>query len=142
LWAICSEEIGLEMRRELKRPFGTYLVHFIWIVLTIYYSTTNTSDFGQWTLRLMATLGTISFLGLIVRRKYFEVIDNKLLINKDLFRTKVIDINNIEKIVIEPSPFSSSKIVLKDNTFIKYEDSQVNDKELKEFMKQFDIPVE
>jgi hypothetical protein len=64
------------------------------------------------------------------------------LINKDLFRTKVIDIKNIEKIVIEPSPFSSSKIVLKDNTFIKYEDSQVNDKELKEFMKQFDIPVE
>ncbi len=90
----------------------------------------------------MATLGTISFIGLIVRRNYFEVIDNKLLINKDFFRTKVIDLDNIEKIIIEPSPFSSSKIALKDKTTVKYQDNQVNDKELKEFMKQYNIPVE
>ena len=79
---------------------------------------------------------------MILRRNYFEVADNKLTINEGVFKTTTIDLDKIEKFEIEPGPFTASKIILKDNTKIKYSDSQTNDKELKKFMGQFNIPVE
>ncbi len=130
------------MKYGLKRPTQTYLIHGLWIALTIYYSTTNSTEFGQWTLRLMTLLGTFSLVHMIVKRNYFEIVDNKLVINRDYFRTTTIDLDKIEKFDIEPGPFSSSKIILKDKTTIKYLDNQLNDKELKELMGQFNIPVE
>ena len=51
---------------------------------------------------------------MIVKRNYFEIVDNKLVINKDYFRTTTIELDKIERIDIEPGPFSSSKIILKD----------------------------
>ena len=110
--------------------------------MTIYWSTLNSSDFGQWTLRLGAFVGLIFLIEMIVRRNYFEVLDNKLIINDSLLRTRTIDLDKIEKIDIETGPFSSSKIILKDKSIIKYSDSQTNDKEFKELMRQFNIPVE
>ena len=130
------------MIKGFKRPIQTYLIHGLWIALTFHYSTTNTSSFGQWTLRVMTIIGVISLAHMIIKRNYFEVVDNKLVINKDLFRTKVIDLDKIEKVDVKSGPFSSSRIVLKDKTIIKYLDSQTKDKELKEFMGQFNIPVE
>lgn len=87
-------------------------------------------------------MGTISFIGVLAKRNYFEVRDNKLIINKDYFRTQSIELDKIEKFDIEPGPFGSSKIILKDQTKIKFLDSQTDLKELKYFMGQFDIPVE
>ena len=49
--------------------------------------------------------------------------------------------NEIAKTTIEPSPFSSSFILMKDNSKVKYADQYVNDKELKEVMGQFHIEV-
>ena len=77
-----------------------------------------------------------------MRRNYFEVVDNRLIINDSFLRTRTIDLDKIEKFDIEPSPFSSSKIILKDKTQIRYLDSQVDDKKLKLLMGQFHIPVE
>lgn len=77
-----------------------------------------------------------------LRRNYIEVIDNKLIINEGIFKTTTIDLDKIEKFDIEPGPFTASKIILRDKTKIKYSDSQTNDKELREFMGQFNIPVE
>jgi hypothetical protein len=137
-----KEALAHCMKYGLKRPFQTYLIHGLWIVLTFYYSTTNSSEFGQWILRLMTVIGTVSLIHMIIKRNYFEVADGKLIINRDYFRNTTIDLDKIEKIDIEPGPFSSSKIILKDKTTIKYLDNQVNDKELKELMEQFNIPVE
>ena len=79
---------------------------------------------------------------MIVRRNYFEVADNKLIINEGIFRTTTIDLEKIEKFDIEPGPFTASKIILKVKTKIKYSDSQTNDKKLKEFMREYNIQVE
>jgi hypothetical protein len=125
----------------LKRPFQTYLTHGLWIALTAYYSTTNSTEFGQWTLRLMTLIGTVSLIHMIIKRNYIEIVNNKLIINRDYFRTTTIDLDKIEKINIEPGPFKSSRVILKDKTTVKYLDSQTNDKELKQFMGQFNIPV-
>ena len=90
----------------------------------------------------MAVAGTISFINILIKRNYFEIRDDKLFINKDFFRTKTILLSNIERVKIESDPFTSSKIILKDNSQIKYLDSQINDDELKELMRQFNILVE
>ena len=78
---------------------------------------------------------------MIIKRNYIEIVNNKLIINRDYFRTTTIDLDKIEKINIEPGPFKSSRVILKDKTTVKYLDSQTNDKELKQFMGQFNIPV-
>ena len=130
------------MRQGIKRPIQAYLIHGLWIAMTFYWSTINSSTLGQWTLRIAALVGLVFFVEIIVKRNYFEVVDNKLIINDSFLRTRTIDLDKIEKFDIEPGPFSSSKIVLKDKTTMKYLDSQTDDKRLKEFMRQFNIPVE
>jgi hypothetical protein len=130
------------MKQGLRRPIQVYIYHGLWIVLTALYAIKNSSDFGRWTLIVMAIVGTVSFISILAKRNYFEVKDNKLIINKDYFRTQLIELDKIEKFDIEPGPFGSSKIILKDQTKIKFLDSQTDQKELKDFMGQFDIPVE
>lgn len=129
------------MKRELKRTYQTYLIHTVCIVFTFYCSLRNSSDFGQWSLRLMTIIGVISFIHMIIKPNYFQVRGNNLIINKGLFLTKTLHINQIEKIVINSGLFSSSKILMKDKTIIKFSDNQINYFEFKEFMQQFNIPV-
>jgi hypothetical protein len=111
-------------------------------VLTAAYAVRNSTDFGRGTLVIMAAVGTVSFITILLRRNYFEVKDNNLIIQKGYFRTQSIALNKIEKLDIQPGPFGSSKIVLKDRTTVKFHDSQADLKELKYFMGQFGIPVE
>lgn len=110
--------------------------------MAIYWSTTNVSEIGRWVLWIGATAGIISLIHITLKRNYFEVADNKLIINEGIFRTKTIDLDKIEKFDIEPGPFTASKIILKDKTKINYSDNQTDDKKLKMLMRQYNIPVE
>lgn len=107
-----------------------------------YWATTNTSEFGRWALVIIAVWGIIQIVFCVTKRNYFEVTENKLIINESLFKTVEINLANIEKFEIETNPFSTSKIILKDGKKIKYSDSQVNGGELKKFMEQYGIQVE
>ncbi|TXH24015.1 MAG: hypothetical protein E6Q96_10845 [Cyclobacteriaceae bacterium] len=84
----------------------------------------------------------ISMVYMIVKRNYFEIIDNKLVINRNIFQKYSVDLDHIEKFEIEPGPLTASKIILKDKVKIKYDNSQIDDKQLKELMRQYCIPVE
>ena len=126
----------------VRRPLQVYLYHVAWIAATVIYAYRNSTVFGRSTLIVMSIIGTFSFISLLLKPNYFEVKDRMLVMNKDFFRKKCIEIDKIEKLDIEPSPFTWSKIVMKDKTEIKYWDSHVDDKELKEFMSQFNIPIE
>src|SRR5690606_15837764 len=130
------------MRQGIKRPIQAYIFHGLWIAMVIFWSTINSSEIGRWILWIGATAGTISLIQMILKRNYFEVADNKLIINEGIFQTKTIDLDKIEKFDIEPGLFTASKIILKDNTKIKYSDSQTDHKKLKELMGQYNIPVE
>lgn len=130
------------MKQGIKRPIQGYLIQGLWVALLIFWSTTNSSVIGRWILLTGAAAGVISLTFMTLRRNYIEVIDNKLIINEGIFKTTTIDLDKIEKFDIEPGPFTASKIILRDKTKIKYSDSQTNDKELREFMGQFNIPVE
>ena len=130
------------MRQGIKRPIQGYLFQGLWIAMAFYWATTSSSEIGRWILWTGAAVGLISLTHGILRRNYFEIADNKLIINEGVFKTTIIDLDNIEKFDIESGPFTSSNIILKDKSKIKYSDSQTDDKKLKEFMGQFNIPVE
>ena len=130
------------MKQGLKRPLKAYLAQVCLIFIVLYVSTKNSSELGQWMLRVLAIGGLVSLVHIIIKRSYFEVIDNKLVINEGIFIRRKIELNKIEKFDINPNPFSLSKIILKDQTKIRYSDFQTNDKKLREFMGQFNIPVE
>lgn len=130
------------MRQGIKRPIQAYIFHGLGIAMAIYWSTTNASEIGRWILWIGATAGIISLIHITLKRNYFEVADNKLIINEGIFRTKTIDLDKIEKFDIEPGPFTASKIILKDKTKINYSDNQTDDKKLKMLMRQYNIPVE
>ena len=131
-----------KMKQGIKRPIQGYLIQGLWVAMLIFWSTTNSSEIGRWVLWTGAAAGTISLTYMILRQNYFEVIDNKLIINEGVFRTTTIDLDKIEKFDIKLGPFTASKIILRDKSKIRYSDSQTNDKELREFMGQFNIPVE
>lgn len=130
------------MRQGIKRPIRAYFFHGLWITMMIVWSITNSWEMGRWILWIGAVSGIISFVHMILKRNYFEVVDDKLVINEAIFRTKTIDLDKIEKFDIEPGPFTASKIILKDKTKVKYSDSQTDDRKLKELMEQHNIPVE
>jgi hypothetical protein len=127
--------------KQGKRPIQVYLVQGLWIAMIIFWSTINSSEIAPWILWIGAVAGIFSLTHMIVRRNYFEVTGNKLVINEGIFKKTTIDLDKIEKFDIEPGPFTASKIILKDKTKIKYSDSQADDKKLKEFMEQYNIPV-
>ncbi|MGE0589691.1 MAG: hypothetical protein AB7O48_14030 [Cyclobacteriaceae bacterium] len=83
----------------------------------------------------------MSLITMIVRKNYFEIIGDKLIINRDFFRTQTVDLTDIVKIDIEPRPFISSKIILKNQSVIKYMDDQLDDNELRQLFGQLNIPV-
>ena len=130
------------MKRGLKRNIQTYLLYTLWIGLSCYSLTTNTSAFGQRTLILVIFVSGLTLLHMLVKRNYFEVINGRLIINRSFFQTKIIDLDSIEKVVIEAGPFSTSKIILKDKKRIKYWHNEMNDKRCKELMGELNIPVE
>jgi hypothetical protein len=137
-----SQDKEITMTQGLKRPIQGYLFQVLWISMMLYWSTINSSEIGRWILWAGAFVGIISLAHMILKRNYFEVVDNKLIINEGILKRIIIDLDKIEKLNIEPGPFTASTIILKDKTKIKYSDRQTDDKKLKEFMGQYNIPVE
>lgn len=130
------------MNLKVKRPITVYVFHGLWILWGVYKSINNHSSFAQFSWILLTLLASISLWSLLRKRNYFELVDSKLIINKDYFQTQSIDIDKIEKIDIEPGPFKYSRIILRDKTEIKFNDSYVDNKDLKEFMGRLSIPIE
>ena len=130
------------MIRGIKRPIQSYLFQVLWIAMVLYFSTKDSSQVAKWFFWTAALFGLISLGHMIWRSNYIEVRDNKLVINEGIFNRRLIALDKIEKFDIEPSPFTASKIVMKDQSLIRYSDSQTSEKKLKEFMAQFNIPVE
>lgn len=130
------------MKQGIKRPLEAYFLHGLLIAVMVYCATSNSSEMGRWILWIATTAGMISLIHRTLKRNYFEIDDNKLIINEGIFQTKTIDLAKIEKFDIEPGPFTASKIVLRDKSTIKYSDSQTDGKKLKELMAQYNIPVE
>jgi len=130
------------MNQGVKRPISAYLLQGLWTLVTFYWSTNNSTEIVQWTFRVCGLYGLVALAHMMIKSRYIQVTDNKLVLNDSVFRKTTIDLDQIEKFDFEPGPFVSSKIILKDKTKVKYTDSQTDFEKLKEFMGQYNIPVE
>lgn len=130
------------MKVKVRRPISVFVFLGLWILWASYKSTISATAFGQFSWITLDLLAAMNLLSILRRPNYFELTDNKIILNRDYFRIELIDVKKIEKIWIEPGPFKFSKIILKDKTEVKFNDSYADSKELKEFMGQLQIPIE
>ena len=85
---------------------------------------------------LLACIATISLISILVYGNYIELIDSQIVIHRDFFRTQSLPVQDFEQIKIEPGPFTSSYILLRNQTTVKINDAYINNDDLKEVMKQ------
>lgn len=128
-------------KSKLKRPTQVFVFHGLWILFAGYRAFDTVTPIGRYSWIILTIISTALFINILYKQYYIEVTDSQLVINRDFFRTQVLDMKEIAKITIEPSPFSPSFILMKDNSIVKYADRHVNDKELKEVMEKFHIEV-
>jgi hypothetical protein len=135
-----------EMKTGVKRSALNYIAAFIWIGLAVgrvwtLYSNKSSTEF-YWPWLLVAGVWIAAALDTFIYKYYFQLTDDRTLLRRrGFFITDEIDIDEIKQIRTANSIFKSSKIILKNNSYIKF-DSTINKKELQEFMSQFDIPVD
>src|SRR5689334_6243188 len=98
---------------KVRRPTSVFVFLGIWIIWASYKSTISTTAFGQFSWIALDLLAAVNLLNILRKANYFELIVNKIIINKGYFRTETVDVDKIEKISIEPGPFKFSKIILK-----------------------------
>jgi hypothetical protein len=127
---------------KVKRPIEIYIFHILWIALTTFKSFDNTPLFAKILWIAALVISVIQFANAVIRKHYFELHNNKLLINKDFFIRRYIEVDEIEKIKIEPGPFKYSTILLKNKTKVKFNDSYTDNKELKELMNNLNVQFE
>ncbi len=130
------------MVKGVRRSIQVYIFHALWMFFVIYKIFNTVTAFGRYTWLFVFAITTFSLINLLVKKYYMEVVESCLIIHQDYFRTKSINLNDIEKIEIEPSPFKSSYILLRDKTKVKFNDSNLDVKELKEAMSQFNIIID
>jgi hypothetical protein len=126
---------------KVKRPLSVYLFMGLWLIWAAYKSTVSKTATGQLLWITSDLLVALNLINILRKPNYLELADSKIVINKGYFRTNVIDVHEIEKVVIEPGPFKYSLIILKDKTAIKFNDHYADANELREFMKELQIPV-
>lgn len=121
---------------KIRRPFRVYIYHGLFILLTSYRAFSSISTVGRYSLILLACIATISLISILVYGNYIELIDSQIVIHRDFFRTQSLPVQDFEQIKIEPGPFTSSYILLRNQTTVKINDAYINNDDLKEVMKQ------
>jgi hypothetical protein len=129
------------MTKGIKRLAQIYIFHGLLSALVIYKIFNSATILGRSSLILILVLGIFSFANILINKYYIEIVESTIVIHQDFFRSKSINVSDVEKIEIEPGPFKLSSILLKDKTKIKFNDNYIDLKELKETMSNFKISV-
>jgi fructose/tagatose bisphosphate aldolase len=129
------------MNHRIRRQVQVYVLHGLATSLVIYKIFNSESILGISSMILFLGVGLISFANIIINKYYNEVSDSSIVIHQDYFRTFSINLNEIDKIEIEPGPFKFSSILLKDKSKVKFNDNYIDIRELKEAMSNFKISV-
>lgn len=127
---------------KVHRPAKSHFFHATWVALTLY----ETVDSGFPARAIWGVL-FLHAVALAVRAmlkpQILELTGTKLIIYGDFFRSKTVDVSDIERIEIEAGPFSYSKIILKDNKGrVKFDYYQVRNEEFDVLVKELNVPIE
>lgn len=126
---------------KVRRPITSHVFHAAWIALTLY----QTIDSG-FPARMIWGLLFLYAVALAVRAvlkpQVLELTGTKLTIYGDFFRSKTVDITDIDRIEIEAGPFSNSKVVLKGNKrHVKFNYYRVRNNDFDALLKELNVPV-
>lgn len=127
---------------KVRRPLSVYVFMGLWMIWASYKSTVSQTTIGQFLWLISDVLVALNSVNMLSYTHYLEWIDSKVVIHRDYFRTRVIDVDRIDEVILEPGPFSYSKIKLKDGTEVKFNDTYADGKDLKEFMERLRISME
>jgi len=125
----------------VRRPVGVYIFHLVWILYAPYKAYVSSSDFALYSWMIILMLVLANFFNILVRKNYFEIKDNQLCIYRDYFRIEVIQLDKIDRVDLESSPFRYSRIILKDKSEVKFNDHYTGRESLNKLMQQLNIPV-
>ena len=126
---------------EFRNRWTTYLCHILFIYLCVVYAIRFSTFSVRFTLIALTCLGLVSLINCLVRRNYFEIKGNKLVINFTFFFTRSIELKDINRVEIESRLFFS-KIYLHSGRTIWYSHAVATEAKVKELLGQFNIPVE
>ncbi|HWA32938.1 MAG TPA: hypothetical protein VG737_02355 [Cyclobacteriaceae bacterium] len=91
----------------------------------------------------IALAALIVLVRIIIKPHYFEVRGSRLIVNRDLFYEDYVEINHIEKFELQESPFSKSRIRLKEHRIgLEFNYYVVNDKDFKRLTQSLRLKVE
>jgi len=102
------------MNKGIRRQVQVYVLHGLTTSFVIYKIFNSATRRSSWILFLV--LGIISFSNILIKKYYIEIVESTIVIHQDYFRTKSVNLSDIEKVEIEPGPFKFSSILLKDKT--------------------------
>jgi hypothetical protein len=126
---------------KVRRPLTSHLFHLLWILLTLY-KTIDSQSPGRYIWGLLFSIAVILLVRVIIKGSYLEKDGSNLIINEDFFRTRIVQIADIERVEIEAGPFSDSRIILRDDKGkIKFNYHNVNDDDFNALMKSLNVPV-
>jgi hypothetical protein len=131
------------MDLKFRRPIIAYLFPVLLILWSLYKAFHSPTTFNQFLWYAVTLLASVILTNILRKRNYFEISGNKLIINRDFFRTRTIELDEIEKINFGDSwLLTSPSIILKNKTKIKFNNNYLDTYELKKTMEQLGIPIE
>jgi hypothetical protein len=131
----------------ITRATRIYFFHIMWIAISISSLLNNGAansrlPFMPYVWIVIGTFFTISLVSILLKKYYLEVNENKLLIHGDLFQTKTINLDEIEKMVSRRGLMTGAYFLLKNQTKVKFNEGYLNHTDLREFTKQHNIAVD
>ena len=126
---------------KVRRPLTSHIFHGLWILLTLY-KTVDSQSPGKFIWGLLFIVSIALLVRVIFKGSYLEKDGSSLIINGDFFQTRTVQITDIERVEIEPGPFSDSRIILKDGKGrVKFNYHNVNSEDFNDLMRSINVPI-
>jgi hypothetical protein len=127
---------------KLQRTWRGNIYYILWAAFSFTNFMNSISPVKKYVWLASGIIASLLLTSLLLKGNYMEVINEQLLIHDDFFKTRRINIADIEKMVNKPGPLKSAYFLLKDNSKVKFNEASVNYTALRDLMRQLKIDVE
>ena len=126
---------------KINRRIQVYLFHGVWILFAFYKAFASLSKIAMYLWIITILLVAISLTYILLKRNYMEIVDSELIIYRNFFNNQRLEVKEIIKVELEPNPFVSSYILMKDGRKVKFDDFYLDPRQLKQVFGQLRIEV-
>lgn len=127
---------------KLQRTWRGNIYYILWAAFSFTNFMNSISPIKKYVWLASGIVASLLLIILLIKGNYMEVVNEQLLIYHDFFKTKKINIADIEKMVSKPGVLKSAYFLLKDNSKVTFNEASVNYTALHDLMRQLKINVE